>query len=276
MEMHGRDYRELLRGELVLRQNKNRTYSLRAFAKALKVNPTTLSMVLQNKRSLSESSIQNIIQALQLDPEESRVFRAMVLSIDGDTPEVRLRYSQELDSYHSNRKQNDKYYDLSVSAFRVIADWYHLAILELLETKDYQAVTKDDVIKWIAEKFGIGTIQVKVAFDHLEKLELIEYRSGKPYKTDGILHTGDKVPSEAIRSHHRQYLEKAIQAIQEQSHDECDFSGIIVPVDSEKLPEAKKMIQEFRKKMNTFLRGKNNSDVYRLSVSFFRISNRSK
>jgi hypothetical protein len=47
-------------------------------------------------------------------------------------------------------------------------------------------------------------------------------------------------------------------------------------VDIARLPEAKKMIQEFRKKMNQFLRGTKPTQVYRMSIGMFKITKGTK
>jgi uncharacterized protein (TIGR02147 family) len=276
MQLEGKDYRDLLRKELVRRQNANSQYSLRAFAKALNLNPTTLSLTLQNKRGLSETSLNNVCSALKLDPEESRWFRAMVLSIDGETSLIRLKHTQELDDIISTKGDAESESNLSVSAFRVVADWYHLAILELLLIEEYKAVPGGKCISWISKKLGISNIQINGSLAHLQNLELIEIKNGKPMRTDGILLTGDQIPSSAVRSHHKQYIEKSLIAIEAQLFDECDFSGLIVPTDPKKLPEAKRAIQTFRKKMNKLLEGESPKEVYRLNLSLFRITERSQ
>ena len=175
-----------------------------------------------------------MLQRCNSDPEETRWFRAMVLSIDGDTPEIRLKHTQELDYILSTQNPNTVESNLSVSAFRVVADWYHLAILELLLVREYKTVVAEQCISWIAKKLGVSNIQVKGSLEHLQRLELLEIKNGKPARTDGILLTGDQVPSSAVRSHHTQYIEKSLTAIQEQTFEECDFSGLIVPTRSEK------------------------------------------
>ena len=268
-----KDYRELLKHEFQNCINKNPQYSLRAFARDLKISPTTLSLVFQGKRALGENCIDQICSALLFDPQQSRIFRAMVLSIDAKTPGVRLRYTKELDLLTQNDKNDIQYFDLSVNTFRVISDWFHLAILELLELDEYSAVKTAQALQWMSDRLALDKLQVTQALERLHSLKLIEKKKGKFVKSPRMLHVGDKVPSEAIRNHHKQYLTKAERALNEQSFNECDFSGIIVPVDVSKIPEAKEMIQSFRKKMNKFLRGEKKTEVYRLSINFFKLTN---
>ena len=65
------NYRALLREDFFLRSEKNPQYSLRSYASDLKLSPSVLSMVLQNKRHLSEQKIRQTATLIGLvDPEQ--------------------------------------------------------------------------------------------------------------------------------------------------------------------------------------------------------------
>ena len=275
MDFYGRHYREVLSNELENRQRVNSNYSLRAFAKSLGINPTTLSMVLQGKRSLSAESAHKICDALGMDPLDAKIFQAMVWSLDGKSQAIRLKYTKELNELlemKSGQNRVASYFDFSLARFRVLSDWYHLAILECLHLSEYSRVSSKKVSQWLHKKLGISTNQVLVALDRLRSLELVVEKKGKPVPSEGILYTGDREASAAIRNHHKQYLEMAIASLEKQDISERDISGIVVEVDESQIPEAKKMIQEFRKKMNSFLRLKKTNCVYRLGINFFKLT----
>lgn len=58
-------YRKLLVDEFTSRQEKNDSYSVRAFAKSLGVNKTTLAEVLTFRRHLSPKNAQKVFEKLQ-------------------------------------------------------------------------------------------------------------------------------------------------------------------------------------------------------------------
>lgn len=58
-------YRKLLQDEFAQRQEKNGSYSVRAFAKHLGVNKTTLAEVLTFRRHLSPKNAQRVFEKLQ-------------------------------------------------------------------------------------------------------------------------------------------------------------------------------------------------------------------
>src|SRR4051812_2340511 len=99
-----------LKSELSKRCERNPRYSLRAFARSLGVSHTVLSLVLAGKRPLARKSALRISERLELDPTQKATFLQF-----GD-PGPRFQAQQ-----------------LSLDQFALIADWYHYAILSLLE-----------------------------------------------------------------------------------------------------------------------------------------------
>ena len=95
---------------------KNPSFSLRAFAKKLKINPSALSEILNGKRVISESLARRLVDNLALDPKEKQ----SVLSLFDQTA-------------NSGETIDDNYLELSVDHFKTISEWYHFAILSLME-----------------------------------------------------------------------------------------------------------------------------------------------
>lgn len=65
---------DFLRDELRRRQQKNRSYSLRAFAKFLCLDPAALSRILNQKQELSPQTCLAIIKKLHLNENQRRLF----------------------------------------------------------------------------------------------------------------------------------------------------------------------------------------------------------
>ena len=64
----------LIREQLSKRQKANPSYSLRAFARDLGMDPSTLSAILKGKRAFPVKSCEQISQALNLSPMEKQYF----------------------------------------------------------------------------------------------------------------------------------------------------------------------------------------------------------
>lgn len=160
--------------------------------------------------------------------------------------------------------------ELGQDFFRLIADWYHYAILEMIQLPDF---------KWdqltASRRLGISATQAEDAFKRLVKLRLIHLQNGKWVPTHKNLTSSAEVPSRALRKYHRQILEKAMVAISAQSIDERDLSALTVTVNREDVPEFKRKIREFRRSFNTFAELRNRKSkpdhVYCLAIQFFNL-----
>lgn len=72
-------YRDLLLDELRRRQARNVRYSLRAFARALDMDPSTLSKILRGKRALSMRKAFDLAMRLQLPTDAANAFMGSVM-----------------------------------------------------------------------------------------------------------------------------------------------------------------------------------------------------
>ncbi len=261
-----RDYRIYLRNELERRVSSNPRYSLRAFARDLKMSPQMLSFVLNKKKSISPEAGVDVANRLNLDPEESSHFLDLVMLTHSNSAQVKklieFRIQQRVAA------QNSEFKTLDIEAFKAIADWHHYAILELSLTKGFKSDPK-----WIAARLGISPFEVTQAIDRLERLELLEKdKAGKIRKTEVNITASYSVPSAALRKLAKGLLEKAIDSLETQSIEERDVTNITMAIDPLLLPEAKKMIADFRRKLCAHLEQGNRTDVYTFAPSLFRIT----
>jgi transcriptional regulator with XRE-family HTH domain len=60
--------RDYLAQELLRRKERNPSYSLRSFARDLRLSPSCVSEILNNKRSPSPKNVRKIAEKLALDP----------------------------------------------------------------------------------------------------------------------------------------------------------------------------------------------------------------
>jgi uncharacterized protein (TIGR02147 family) len=257
------DFRSILRHELENRAQHNPNYSLRAFARDLKLSPSRLSEIFSGKQGLSPNAAQKIADCLGYSGEERERFCNLVTSVharsrkDREVAKVRLKETENDDEIHL----------LRMDAFKVISDWYHLAILEMISLKWYKNDTRQ-----LARKLGITEIQAELAIDRLIRLKLLERQGDKlvPLKGPGLIPGG--VPSESIKKFHSQILDQGKEALVLQGIDEREFQVAIIAVDRSKLREAKEDIEKFRRKFCKRMDESPNKDgLYCLAVQFFNL-----
>lgn len=138
------EFRIYLQNELLTRCRRNPNYSLRAFARALRIDGSALSKMLRGKRAITPSTVHRVANQLGLDPETTQ------------------RYQAAVEAAAANPHKKYEYHALSADTFRVIADWYHLAILEMTKVEGFDASPKA-----VAKSLGITPSEVNIALERL-------------------------------------------------------------------------------------------------------------
>jgi uncharacterized protein (TIGR02147 family) len=260
---------EFLGASLQASQRLNPRFSMRAWADQLGLNHVAmLSMVLERKRrllpTLSTRISQQYLAKGKFDETQARYFDMLVLFHNARTEEEKLFYQKILASLRPDRQ----FSTLSLDHFRVVSDWYHLAIVEMTELKDFKTDPR-----WISLRLGgsVNEGQVQEAIDRLVRVGLLERQAdGSLKKSKSHYATSSDIPSRAIRSFHRQMIEKALEALESQSVEERDVTAHIVATSRAKIPEAKRMIRDFRRRLAEYLESPGDADtVYQLNVQLF-------
>lgn len=260
------DYRGYLRSRFALRRTTNANYSLRQFAKDLGLSPSTLSEVLSGFHGLSRTKANQVAERLGLKETAKTYFCDLVDSLDARSLSARQMAKERL----SEQNQNLSITQISEDQFRLIADWYHLAILELVTIKNFngQESALPDIL-------GISPQQAAIAVQRLIKLKLIERSVDKLRATNNNTKTPDDIPSEAIQLFQRQILQKAQQALVSQTVENREIASIIMSIRKQDLPAAKRMLKDFRKKFCAHMEdfGAEREEVYCYSSAFFSLQN---
>ena len=259
------DYRKYLRSVFEQRVQHNGNYSLRAFARDLGVSSSRLSDVMKGHKGLSVDSGTAIAQKLGLDLTETRFFCDLITAQHARTPAARTMAATRVQGASAMKD----YTVLKDDEFSLIGYWYHLAILELISQ------TRELSIEDIAKKLQLKTILVEEAMDRLHRLKLVEtLADGSFVKTVAGVTTTNNIPSEAIRSHHQQLIEKSIEALSTQDVKERDFTSITVAFDRSRMAEAKALIERFKSDFLalTEASGSAKPDVYALGIQLFNLT----
>jgi uncharacterized protein (TIGR02147 family) len=246
------------------RKQTNPAYSLRAFARYLGVSSGRLSEICAGKRVLTEKAGQKIAFKLGLSPEEAHSFLG---SIRRDRHERKSSPSLSISVESGEDTDEQSFSQLTFDAFRAISDWYHFAILSLMDTRHFKSEPR-----WIASRLGLSVIEVRGAIDRMKRLELIEEKNGKLVRTEAHLSTTHDVSSAALRLSHRQTLEQAIASLEEIPVELRDITSISMAIDVTRLPAAKKLIKDFRRQMSTYLEKGNKSEVYNLNIQLVPVT----
>jgi uncharacterized protein (TIGR02147 family) len=265
---HG-NYRTFLKATLTDRAKGEDGYSLRGFAEKIGVSVSFLSEVLGQKKSISVELAFKIAVKLNLTETETQYLCLLVQLESEKDPSFREELSKRLAALSPTRSAHD----LSVDVYKVIADWYHYAILELT----YLAGFHFDAAS-VAKKLSITKVEAEVAIERLERLELLEKDAkGKYKKTHAYQIMQSQTPNGAMKKHHNQILDKATESLYTQKTTERVSATDILPIDSKYLPEVDRLSQEFSASvLKLSEKSKVKDNVYALSVHFFNLTHERK
>jgi uncharacterized protein (TIGR02147 family) len=238
----------LLKTEVADRQRKNPNYSLRAFAKWLGVSPAQLSQVLSGKRPITLAMAKRVSEKLSLSPAEKVDFLAS-------------RWPEIIESSAQTSRQL-----LPDDKFRLISDWFHMAILSLTHLPSAKADPR-----WIAQQLGISVQQANEALVRLQRLGLVVLKP--KFKTvPAALEILSDVPSAAIQKFHKQILNVASEKLETVPLKAREFQSITLAINPSKLPMARKLILEALQKIEQTLETGPAREVYNLSLQLFPLT----
>ncbi len=239
--------KNVLLNELRLRRSRNTLYSMRAFARDLNLGVGSLSEVLSGKRELSKSNLLKVLQNIEL-PSELK---------NGLLKKETIKPATSEDVRHL----------LLDDQFRLISDWYYIAILNLAKLR----MNKSDP-KWISKRLNIELYQAIEALERLQRLGLLKIAKQRLVRTAQPLTTSSDLPSTAIRKHHAQNLQLAEKSLHRDPLGLREFASVTMPVNLKNLPKLKDLLLKTRKKAADLLEDSHATEVYTLSFQLFPLT----
>jgi transcriptional regulator with XRE-family HTH domain len=231
---------------------KNPNYSLRAFAKKLGISPSALSALINRKRRFTDKM--KVRLGLRLDLPTSVIEK--YVSQDPNTRYGDIAFSHA------------EYSPFDLDRFAIISDWYHMAILELVNIDGFHLSGQN-----IAKALGIPVTEANSAIERLRDQGLLFQKNGKWKSRPNTTMPLKGSAAEAIRKFVRQSLKKSIDALDTIDVKNRDHTTITIATDACQMEQAKSLITKFRRDMAQLLESApQKSQVYQLQVSLFPIS----
>lgn len=247
------NFRQHLQDELVERCRNNPNYSLRSFARSLKVEPSALSQMINGKRPITEKMKFRLGSALGLSVTQ-------LANLPATKPNA-------IEASENSPQQ------LALDTFAIISDWYHFAILELTYTEGFKVDSA-----WISRRLGITKSEVNIAFERLKRLKLIQQdKDGRwidASENGELTHLNPNMTSDAARKYQCQLLDLSKRAVQEVALEKRNHTSATLCFDPEDMTSAIQRITDFRR---AFARDfqpkqKKGKEVYQLQISFYPLT----
>lgn len=249
------------------RKNLDKAFSFRNLSRRMGLtSPSTLAMVASGKRTPSVKLLHRFAEAVRLSRKEVEYAEAL-LSLQ------RASNERERDLYTERLRQLRPGGDMvviSLDQFEFIANWYHVAILEMASLADFKADAE-----WISIRLGglVTPRQVTQAVERLLRLNLLKREAdGSLTKTSTGFKSPSGIPNDAVRKFHREMLGLATKALDGQPVDERSFYGQTMTIAKDQLPEARKLFQDFLERMRSLMPKEGGDETYHLGLQFFRLT----
>lgn len=258
------DYRKMLHSEFDVRRKQNPAYSMRSFARDLDLSPSRLSEVLNDKGHLSASTLLEVGARLGIPKNEVLAMQAaQSYKTAPENSPIKISARKFLESF----QYQGQFSQLTEETYRILADWYHFAILSAMELDKY-----DGSIKFLARVLRLSEETVTDALRRMANQGMVTEKDGTYQATGEIFTTSNDVSSEALRTSHRQNFDLAKDSLDEVNVLLRDITSATICIDIDKLPEAKKMIKEFRRNLCHFLESGKKDAVYNFNIQLHPIS----
>jgi uncharacterized protein (TIGR02147 family) len=239
-----------LQSEFSARKRRNPEFSIRAFARWLGISPAQLSQILSGKRPLTTKMAAKISDKLGFSPREKVNF------ISSSSNEISKAIASGTPAFS----------ELDEERFRVICDWYHLAILSLTLLPE----ATDDP-RWISRQLGINVQDANEALRRLRSLGILTPAPSFKQVGDPIRVLG-RFPSQAIRKYHAQNLALAADRLEAIPMEKREYHSITMAIRSDRIEGFRKKLDAFLTEADDELTAKNPDAVYTLSVQLFPLN----
>lgn len=247
-----------LQNELMNRKQRNPRYSLRSFAKALKIDPSTLSQILDGRRQCSRSKADLLLNRLGL-PLTSR------LAVIGPAP------VQDVNAIINEKNFNP----WPADADRCMREWLSYAVLSCFELKDFSSNTT-----WFAKRLNCPAEKIEEVLQMLEENRLIDRTNEKWTFQHAALTSNGTDAKVALDIVLKAYIQRAVDHLDSNPCSRTvgvdNFSGATLSIPIARLPEAIDRLTRFRREFCMFLTGGEeslaNDEVYRLNIQLFPLT----
>lgn len=258
------DYREIISDKFAERRAVNPRYSLRAFAKDLKISPSRLSDVLASKGHLSVDMGRQIAKGLKLTPLLSADFIDMIEASGRSAKSLKSAAEKRV----KTRSKTEHLRTLTADELSIMSDWRNLAIWTFMTLPTF-----DGKRQTIAKHFKMNVLEVEDILRRLERLKMIHVNGEIGVVGHTQAYAGGAFPSAAVRDFHKQMSSLGKDAIEGQAFTERHAESAMLTIDKSKYGEVSQKIANFcRSLVKEYSDQPSNDSVYGLSLNFFKLA----
>lgn len=247
---------------------------IRGKSKSLKVlsqklgyaSPRLLEMICQGKRPASGDFLVRFRRHYSLTDQE---FLFLQLLVKRDREAARGKGTGLIDDEIKTwaKLSLDKKF-LDEKTLQMVSDWPHFVLKQYFRTK--RKASPEQIAKALRGK--LTPKQVTQVLSTLGELGIIQHVPEKneiqPLVQKGLVSSKD-LPSTAIRAHHKQMMERAIEALEEVSVLDREMLSLSLAFDRKNTAKVKNELREFIARIDRLYGEELAESVYQLNLQFF-------
>lgn len=241
------------------------SFSLRAFAKLLKISPSFASGMITGRKTIPSSRVEQISEVLELDymakSELKNALAAEALKSFGDS---------SLTMQLTTPRASQKYKLAPKSQRSILGEWYYVAILDLTTCSNFQGDTG-----WIASRLGISKYQAEFALKQLQSFGVLRKTAEGFEKVETKMRLAFRESEKDIRKFHSQMLEKAkAELLNKTSLDDFkkrEITGITIAANPKNLERARIKLTEALHEVAEILSEGQTTDLYQINAQLFTL-----
>jgi len=238
------DYREFCRDFYQTQKARNKNFSYRYFSRRALVAPAYLKHIIDGKRNLSPETSHRFASGMQLDPREQEYFEMLVRFNQAHSLEEKSLYFEGL---RKKRAQSLKSLGLAEAA-SLLSHWYVVVIKEMMVALNTDSPT---VLHQAIRKKVSESLIEKVIVD-LKEFGWVQQEDGRWRSAAHHIRFPDEIKSYVIRSFHRQMLEIAQEALEDEIHQR-EFGAALFTYPKDRWPELKSKIKELQSDLVSYV-----------------------
>jgi len=249
-----------LKSELKQRKEINASYSLRGFARHIKLPAAVLSEAFRGRRRIPVKHLSSIAERLNFSEEKTQLFiRSAVMDKIGEaiSEKEKLEY-QEL----SQKVLEEEIFD------QVLAEWEYYAVLSLFKVKNFEAS-----VEGVSTRLGIDVARAAQVLENLETVKLIRRDGdGQLVRNFEEVSSGQGRTRLALRKSHLETLRLASDRLEDTPLDKRYFTSDTLAINVKNLEQARVFIRNFKKELGSILESGEQTEVYQVALQLFPLS----
>ena len=237
------DYRLFLNDYFLFLKSKDKSSSIRKISKAAGVSAAYLSLVLSQKRSLSDKLAGQVAEALELSAPEQSFFKCIVQLDEAPNQAERLKALQNIKRFTQYQQANEN----QIEAFNYMSKWYYVAIRELAAHPEFS-----DDTKWIQKQLvkHVPANEITKAMHFLvDHGFLIKNENASYTQTNRNLECHGGIHQISLTQFHRQILEITNELIDQLPKEKRNLTGYTYMMAPESYDEVTQLLEDVKLKL---------------------------